>query len=145
MKNGKLTPLMKQYWQIKSLHKDKILLFRMGDFFEMFHEDAEKSRSCLDITLTMRNKKAADKTKMCGVPHHSIAGPIAKLLAAGFKVAVCDQMEPAHQAKGLVKREVTRVLTPGMVYDPSNLDQMTANYLCAFDDSGYQFSGYFHR
>ena len=130
---------MRQYWQIKSLHKDKILLFRMGDFFEMFHEDAEKAAPVLNITLTMRNKRAADETKMCGVPHYSIAGPIGKLLAAGFKVAVCDQVEPAHQAKGLVKREVTRILTPGMVYDPSNLDQMTANYLCAFDDQAISF------
>ena len=130
---------MRQYWQIKSLHKDKILLFRMGDFFEMFHNDAEKAAPVLNITLTARNKKAADETKMCGVPHHSVAGPIGKLLAAGFKVAVCDQVEPAHQSKGLVKREVTRILTPGMVYDPSNLDQLTANYLCAFDKNSVSF------
>ena len=131
---------MRQYWQIKSLHKDKILLFRMGDFFEMFYEDAEKAAPILNITLTARNKKASDVTKMCGVPHHSIAGPIGKLLAAGFKVAICDQIEPVSQAKGLVKRAVTRILTPGMVYDPENLDQLRAHYLCAFDDSSVSFT-----
>ena len=77
---------------------------------------------------------------MCGVPHYSIAGPIGKLLAAGFKVAICDQVEPVSQAKGLVKRAVTRVLTPGMVYDPESLDQLTANYLCAFDNHSLSFT-----
>ena len=136
---GKLTPLMRQYWQIKSQHQDKILFFRMGDFFEMFHEDAQKAAPVLNIALTMRNKKADDETKMCGVPHHSIAGPISKLLTAGFKVAICDQVEPSSQAKGLVKREVTRILTPGMVYDPESLDQLSANYLCAFDEDSVSF------
>ncbi len=131
---------MRQYWQIKSPHKDKILLFRMGDFFEMFYEDAEKAAPILNIALTVRNKKASDETKMCGVPHHSIAGPIGKLLAEGFKVAICDQVEPVSQAKGLVKRAVTRILTPGMVYDPESLDQLSANYLCAFDESTISFT-----
>ena len=136
----KITPLMRQYWQIKSLHKDKILLFRMGDFFEMFHGDAEIAAPIINITLTVRNKKSSDETKMCGVPHHSITGPIGKLLAAGFKVAICDQVEPVSQARGLVKRAVTRILTPGMVYDPESLDQLTAHYLCAFDDSSVSFT-----
>ena len=131
---------MRQYWQIKSLHKDKILLFRMGDFFEMFHEDAEKAAPILNITLTVRNKKSSDETKMCGMPHHSIAGPIGKLLTAGLKVAICDQVEPVSQAKGLVKRAVTRILTPGMVYDPESLDQLSAHYLCAFDDHSVSFT-----
>lgn len=140
MQTKKLTPLMRQYWQIKSLHKDKILLFRMGDFFEMFHEDAERAAPILNITLTVRNKKSSDETKMCGVPHHSIAGPIGKLLTAGLKVAICDQVEPVSQAKGLVKRAVTRILTPGMVYDPESLDQLSAHYLCAFDDNSISFT-----
>ena len=138
-KSGKLTPLMKQYWKIKSLHQDKILLFRMGDFFEMFHEDAKKAAPILNITLTVRNKKSNDEIKMCGVPHHSIVGPIGKLLKSGFKVAICDQIEPVSQAKGLVKRAVTRVLTPGMVYDPENLDQLSAHYLCAYDEDSVSF------
>ena len=106
----------------------------------MFHEDAEKAAPILNITLTVRNKKSSDETKMCGVPHHSIAGPIGKLLAAGLKVAICDQVEPVSQAKGLVKRAVTRVLTPGMVYDPESLDQLSAHYLCAFVDHSVSFT-----
>ncbi len=106
----------------------------------MFHEDAERAAPILNITLTFRNKKSADETKMCGVPHHSIAGPIGKLLAAGLKVAICDQVEPVSQAKGLVKRAVTRILTPGMVYDPESLDQLSAHYLCAFDEHSVSFT-----
>jgi len=127
----KKTPLMEQYWSIKSQHRDKILLFRMGDFFEMFDKDAEKAAPLLNIALTARNKKANNSTKMCGVPHHSIAGPISKLLSAGLSVAICDQMEPA--GKGLVKRAVTKILSPGMVYDPETLDQLNANYMAAFE------------
>ncbi len=112
----------------------------MGDFFEMFYEDAEKAAPILNIALTARNKKASDEVKMCGVPHHSVAGPIGKLLAEGLKVAICDQVEPVSQAKGLVKRAVTRILTPGMVYDPESLDQLSAHYLCAFDESAVSFT-----
>ena len=139
MKASKLTPLMRQYWQVKSQHPDKIVLFRMGDFFEMFYEDAEKAAPILNIVLTSRNKKHSDSVKMCGLPHHSIAGAVGKLLNAGFKVAICDQVEPVSQAKGLVRREVTRILTPGMVYDPESLDQLSANYLCSLDDSSVSF------
>lgn len=135
----KLTPLMAQYWEMKAQHPDKILLFRMGDFFEMFHEDARVAAPILNIALTQRNKKSADDTPMCGVPHHSIAGPILKLLAAGKKIAICDQIEDPKLAKGLVKRAVTRCLSPGMVYDPDTLDQLVANYLCAYDDETVSF------
>lgn len=136
----KLTPLMQQYWDIKNQHQNEIVLFRMGDFFEMFHQDAERAAPILNIALTQRNKKANDSTKMCGVPHHSIAGPIAKLLQAGHKVAICDQIEDPATAKGIVKRAVTRVLTPGMVYDPDTLDQLSANYLGAYDDRQIAFA-----
>ncbi|MGE3680781.1 MAG: DNA mismatch repair protein MutS [Bdellovibrionales bacterium] len=136
----KLTPLMQQYWEIKSQHPDKVVLFRMGDFFEMFHEDAETAAPILNIALTQRNKRAADSTKMCGVPHHSIAAPIAKLLQAGHKVAICDQIEDPAQAKGIVKRAVTRVLTPGMVYDPDTLDELNANYMAAYDKDRLAFA-----
>ena len=131
---GKETPLMRQYWEIKNQHQDKVLLFRMGDFFEMFHDDARTAAPIINIALTARNKKAKDDTAMCGVPHHSISTPIAKLLAAGHKVAICDQLENPAEAKGLVKRGVTRVLTPGMVYDPDTLEELTANYVAAFDE-----------
>lgn len=127
------TPLMKQYWTVKSAHPDKIVLFRMGDFFEMFHRDAETAAPVLGIALTFRNKKAKDETPMCGVPHHSVSGSINKLLAAGFKIAICDQLEDPKQAKGLVKRGITRVLTPGMVFDPESLDASVSHYLASWD------------
>ena len=135
----KLTPLMKQYWEVKDQHQDKVLLFRMGDFYEIFYEDAELAAPILNITLTQRNKKSNDKTPMCGFPHHSVATPISKLLAEGHKVAICDQVEDASQAKGLVKRAVTRVLTPGMVYDPETLNELDSVYLCSFDDKNIAF------
>lgn len=134
-----LTPLMQQYWDVKAAHEDKVLLFRMGDFFEMFHRDAEIAAPILGIALTSRNKKAADETRMCGVPHHSIGAQINKLLAAGYKVAICDQIEDPKFAKGLVKRAVTRILSPGVVFDPETLDGHTANYLASFDDNSLSF------
>ena len=130
---------MNQYYQIKNQHKDKIVFFRMGDFFEMFDKDAEIAAPILNIALTYRNKKAGVKTKMCGVPHHSIATPISKLLAEGLHVAICDQIESAGSSPGLVKRAVTRVLSPGMVYDLDTLDDLTANYLGAFDKNHISF------
>ena len=119
---AELTPLMRQYWEMKSLHQDKILLFRMGDFYEMFFDDAVQAAPILGIALTSRNKKSLDETPMCGMPHHSVAGPINKLLGQGLKVAICDQVEDPKFAKGLVKRAVTRILTPGMVLDPDTLE-----------------------
>jgi len=137
--NQELTPLMRQYWDIKSLHPDKVLLFRMGDFFEMFYDDAVKAAPILGITLTQRNKKSEDQTPMCGVPHHSIGGPINKLLAAGLKVAICDQIEDAKFAKGLVKRAVTRILTPGMVYDSDTIEPTKSHYISAIDPKAVSF------
>ena len=132
---------MEQYWSIKSQHRDKILLFRMGDFFEMFGEDAETAAPLLNIALTVRNKKSGDNTKMCGVPHHSIATPVSKLLSAGLNVAICDQLEPSETTNsgGLVKRAVTRILSPGMVYDPETLDQLNANYMSAVEENFISF------
>ncbi len=130
-----MTPLMQQYWEIKSLHQDKILLFRMGDFYEMFYDDATKAAPILGIALTQRNKKSEDETPMCGMPHHSVAGPINKLLKAGLRVAICDQIEDPKTAKGIVKRAVTRVLTPGMVYDPDTLEQNQSNYIASYADN----------
>lgn len=133
------TPLMKQYWDIKSLHQDKVLLFRMGDFFEMFFDDAVKAAPVIGLALTQRNKKSQDETPMCGMPHHSVAGPINKLLAAGFKVAICDQLEDPKMAKGIVKRGVTRVLTPGMVYDSDTLDGTKPHYLVSVENESISF------
>lgn len=131
---GRLTPLMQQYWDVKAAHPEKIILFRMGDFFEMFHRDAETAAPVLGIALTKRNKKSQDETSMCGVPHHAAVGAINKLLKAGFKVAICDQLEDPKFAKGLVKRGITRVLSPGMVFDHETLDASIANYLASWDD-----------
>ena len=139
-KDGELTPLMKQFWDIKSLHMDKILLFRMGDFFEMFYDDATKAAPILGITLTQRNKKSEDQTPMCGVPHHSIGGQINKLLASGLKIAICDQVEDPKLAKGLVKRAVTRILTPGMVYDSDTLESTQSHFITALDKTSVSFT-----
>jgi DNA mismatch repair protein MutS len=136
---SELTPLMKQYWDIKSLHSDKILFFRMGDFFELFYDDATTAAPLLGITLTQRNKKSEDQTPMCGMPHFSVAGPINKLLALGHKIAICDQVEDPKLAKGLVRRAITRILTPGMVFDPENLDASSANYISSIDDESISF------
>jgi DNA mismatch repair protein MutS len=138
-KAGELTPLMKQYWEIKTLHQDKIVLFRMGDFYELFYDDAVTASPILGITLTQRNKKSEDQTPMCGFPHHSVAGPINKLLAAGYKVAICDQVEDPALAKGIVKRAITRILTPGMVYDSETLDQTKAHYITSLDSEQISF------
>ncbi len=130
---------MQQYWEIKSAHNDKVVLFRMGDFFEMFHRDAEIAAPILGIALTSRDKKAEVQTPMCGVPHHSIGPQINKLLAAGHRVAICDQLEDPKLAKGLVKRGVNRILTPGVVYDPDTLDSLTPNYLASIDNRAVAF------
>ena len=136
---NKTPPILEQYRLIKSRHRDRILLFQLGDFFEMFAEDAEKAASLLNIALTKRYKGTAHETFMCGVPRHSIAGPISKLLAEGLSVAVCAQTEEASPEKKLLRRAVTRTLSPGMVYDPETLDRLQANYMAAFDGTRLSF------
>lgn len=127
--NEKLTPMMRQYNDHKAKHPDAILLFRMGDFYEMFFDDAVKASKILDITLTTRDRNKDDQVPMAGFPHHSASQYISKLLFAGEKVAVCDQMEDPRHAKGIVKREVTRVLTPGLTEETETLDPSRNNYL----------------
>jgi len=126
-----LTPLMKQYREIKRLHLDAILLFRMGDFYEMFDQDAVTASKVLEITLTARNKSKGIETPLCGFPYHAAEGYIAKLIRRGFKVAVCEQVEDPKLAKGIVKREVIRVVTPGTVLDSNLLDAKDNNYLAS--------------
>ncbi len=125
------TPMMKQYLDIKSRNPDSILFFRMGDFYEMFFEDAKIASKILDIALTSRNKNAADPVQMCGIPHHAADSYIAKLVKEGLKVAICDQVEDPKLAKGIVRREVVRIITPGTVIDSSLLDSRKNNYLGA--------------
>lgn len=128
---SKLTPMFEQYLRIKDDHPDALLLYRMGDFYEMFFDDAETAARELQIALTCRNPNADLRVPMCGVPHHSVEGYISQLLEKGFKVALCDQIEDPREAKGLVKRAVTRVLTPGTVVEDANLDAKGHNYLGA--------------
>lgn len=122
---------MQQYLEIKSKYPESLLLYRMGDFYEMFMDDAVTASKVLDIALTSRDRQAENPVPMCGVPYHAADGYIAKLVAAGFKVAICDQVEDPKKAKGLVRREVTRVLTPGLILDNQNLTSNQPNYLAA--------------
>src|SRR5574341_143729 len=126
-----LTPLMKQYREIKRQHQDAILLFRMGDFYEMFDQDAVTASKVLEITLTARNKSKGIETPLCGFPYHAVEGYLAKLIRRGFKVAVCEQVEDPKLAKGIVKLEVIRVVTPGTVLDANLLDAKDNNYLAS--------------
>lgn len=125
----KTTPMMKQYFEMKEEYDDCILFFRLGDFYEMFFEDAVLASKELEITLTSRGGKDS-KTPMCGVPHHSSAAYIAKLVEKGYKVAICEQVEDPADAVGIVKREVVRVVTPGTIIDNHALDDKSNNYLC---------------
>ncbi len=128
---AKTTPMMQQYLEIKSAYPDAILFFRLGDFYEMFLEDAVLASRVLDITLTSRNKGAAEEIPLCGIPFHSCQPYIAKLVQHGHKVAICEQVENPKTAKGIVKRAVVRVVTPGLVVDTDTLDPRRNNYLLA--------------
>ena len=123
------TPMMQQYISIKKEHPDSILFFRMGDFYEMFNEDAEIASRVLEIALTSRNKNKTNPTPMCGIPHHSSKSYIAKLIKSGKKVAICEQTEDPKFTKGLVKREVVRVVTPGTILDDNLLDPKQNHFL----------------
>ena len=125
------TPLMRQYSAIKQRHPNALLLFRLGDFYELFFEDAVVAAKELQITLTSRNKEKGTAIPMCGVPYHAAEGYIAKLIRRGFRVAICDQMEDPRVAKKLVKREVTRVVTPGTAIDSQVLEPRENNYLAS--------------
>ncbi|BCR04808.1 DNA mismatch repair protein MutS [Desulfuromonas versatilis] len=126
-----MTPMMRQYLEIKSQYSDAILFFRLGDFYEMFLDDAVTASRVLDITLTCRNKGASEEIPLCGIPFHSSQPYIAKLVENGYKVAICEQVEDPRAAKGIVKREVVRVVTPGLVVDTDTLQPKENNYLMA--------------
>jgi DNA mismatch repair protein MutS len=130
-RNPSETPLMRQYLAVKDDYPDAILFFRCGDFYEMFFDDAVKAAELLDIALTSRNKNSDEAVPMAGVPHHAARGYIARLTELGQKVVLCEQVEDARLAKGLVKREVVRVITPGVVLDDELLDPKSARYLAA--------------
>src|SRR5438477_10288908 len=124
------TPLMRQYAAVKKEHPTALLFFRLGDFYELFFDDAILAAKELQITLTSRNKEKGIAVPMCGVPYHAAEGYIGKLIRKGFKVAICEQMEDPRQAKKLVRREVTRVVTPGTAAD-SSLGSEENNFLAA--------------
>ncbi len=130
----KLTPMLEQYFEIKRQVPDAILFYRLGDFYEMFFEDAEKAAPILDLVLTARNKGQEHEAPMCGVPYHSADGYIAKLIRSGLRVAICDQVEDPAAAKGLVRREVVRIVTPGTATE-SHLVERESCYLLALHGS----------
>lgn len=130
-KSTKLSPMMVQYFQIKAQYEDAILFFRLGDFYEMFFEDAKIASQELDLVLTGRDCGQEERAPMCGVPFHSADSYIAKLVSRGYKVAICEQMEDPATVKGLVKRDVIRIITPGTVIESNMLDDGSNNYLCA--------------
>ncbi len=126
-----LTPMMRQYFEIKEQYMDYILLYRLGDFYEMFFDDAIRASRELEITLTARNCGLEEKAPLCGVPYHAVDGYIKKLVEKGIKIAICEQMEDPALAKGLVKREVVRIITPGTITDPEMLDAGNYNFVAA--------------
>lgn len=133
-----ISPMMQQYLDIKRQHKDMILFFRLGDFYEMFFEDAVVCSRELELTLTGKECGLSERAPMCGVPFHSADSYIARLIGKGYKVAICEQTEDPKATKGLVKREVVRIITPGTLVDPNALDASKNNYICCLykDDGG---------
>ena len=136
---SEMTPMQRQYHDIKERNQDCILFFRLGDFYEMFDEDARLAAKELDLTLTTRDrgKPVEEQTPMCGVPYHSVDAYIARLVAKGYKVAICEQTEDPATAKGLVSRDITRIVTPGTVTESCMLDESRNNYFaCIYADGG---------
>lgn len=140
MEGPKMTPMMRQYLDVKKNYPDAILFFRMGDFYEMFLDDAILAAKELEIALTSRSKdENGEKNPMCGVPYHAADSYIDKLIAKGYKVAICEQLEDPAAAKGIVKRDVIRVVTPGTAVGSKLLDEKTNNFLCAIYGEGTGF------
>jgi DNA mismatch repair protein MutS len=131
-----LTPMLRQYRSIKAQHPDAILLFRLGDFYEMFYEDAVLAARTLSLTLTSRGRGTKNEAPMCGVPYHAADSYVARLIRQGHRVAICDQVEDPRVAKGIVRRAVTRVVSPGTVTDPAQLQASEPNYIAAIQVSG---------
>src|ERR671920_1867170 len=138
MNQSQPTPMLRQYQELKQQHPGTLLFFRLGDFYELFFDDALTGSRELQITLTARHKERGDPVPMCGVPHHSAANYIARLVRKGYRVAICEQTEDATKAKKLVRREVVRIVTPGTAIDPQLIDSRESVFLdalCAAGDS----------
>ena len=133
-KDPSLTPMMEQYFRVKAEHRDALLFFRLGDFYEMFYEDAKLAAPLLGLALTSRQK-----VPMCGVPYHAVSTYLAKLLRLGYKVAICEQVEDPKTAKGVVKREVIKVLTPGTAVEVDAEDARETTFIAAvnFEEDGW--------
>lgn len=140
---AKLSPMMQQYLNIKSIHKDHVLFFRLGDFYEMFFDDAVKISKELELTLTGRDCGLPERAPMCGIPYHACASYIKKLIDKGYKVAICEQTEDPAAAKGIVKREVIRLITPGTIIEGDMLEDAKNNYIASFCVKGNIFTACF--
>ncbi|NOX55240.1 MAG: DNA mismatch repair protein MutS, partial [Planctomycetes bacterium] len=126
---GKSTPMMERYLEVKRQNPDSLLLFRMGDFYELFYEDAEVAAKVLGLTLTSRDKGSPNPIPMAGFPYHALESYLQKLIRAGYRAAICEQVEDPKKAKGLVKREVVQIVTPGTLTDEALLDPRESNFL----------------
>src|SRR3989304_3914852 len=126
-----LTPLLRQYQEIKNNHRDAILFFRMGDFYEMFFDDAVTASKILEIALTTRDKRNDNPIPMCGIPYHAVDSYLPKLIRSGHKVAICEQVEDPATAKGIVRREVVRIVSPGTILDGNLLESRENNYIAS--------------
>lgn len=131
-----ISPMMQQYFDIKAKYDKYILFYRIGDFYEMFYEDAKTASKELDLVLTGRDCGQDERAPMCGVPFHSCDGYISRLISRGYKVAICEQTEDPAKAKGLVRRDVIRLITPGTVTETDMLEEGRNNYLCSVFDRG---------
>ena len=127
------TPMIQQYLKVKAEHEDAFLFFRLGDFYELFFKDATEASQILEITLTSRDSGSRDRIPMCGVPYHSAAGYIETLVRKGHKVAICEQTEDPKTVKGIVKREVVKIVTPGTMTEGKTIDANTNHFIGAVD------------
>src|SRR5947209_362385 len=136
MTSTNTTPMVRQYRELKSQHPGTLLFFRLGDFYELFFDDAVIGARELQITLTARHKERGDPIPMCGVPHHAAANYIARLVRRGYRVAICEQTEDTSKTKNLIRREVVRVVTPGTPIDPQLLEPRESVFLAAICSAG---------
>lgn len=138
-----LTPMLQQYMELKKQHADSILFFRLGDFYEMFFDDAVKAAPLLEVQLTSRDKNSANPIPLCGIPYHAATGYVQKLVSRGYKVAICEQIEepvPGKPGKTTIRREVVRVVTPSLIGDPDQVPEENKNWLLAVQEveSGFE-------
>ena len=137
---SKLSPMMKHYVELKDKYEDTIILYRLGDFYEMFFDDAEVVSHALELTLTGKSAGLEEKVPMCGIPHHAAEVYIDKLIKKGFKVAICEQLEDPKNTKGIVKRDIIEVISSGTIINANSLDEKENNYTdfhCCFNHNFY--------